>query len=1151
MNKIIFAQILLVFNKIYKSLHKKWNIFLSRVILLSRRGDLSMVLNQDTLIYIEDNDKIEASIAAKGFADKETQNRAYINTLGAELALKYLNSENIDIQNIYNIHSIKKILEENDISDIMLPNIHIDVRVVFDENFIFIPKEHFQYNLTPDIYIVFKLAEDLSHVNFLGFFEPKLINKNNSNDKYYFIEKEKLNSPLDLKKFIENFKGSTEQKLSEDDIQNSERIMISIIDNDVTDEEKKYLLKQLTKCAELRDRFIEYENFEVLSYRAIADDEVIKKEYTDKSATTEDIVPIAGFDENSKTEEENANSTDNLNLNTDTNLDDFLTSDLEDVPDINEINAIEASPELETPAPADITDTLEELPAESQAEVTNTNIEASTKEEVQDNTSQKTDSSSVIGDVAALGTAAALGAGTAAAAMAAGELINEVSEGIDLVKEGINLAEAGLESYTTPIDNNPQEKTISFDDIKIDDKNTDSIEENSSGTENSISFEDIQIDDNIENNTLSDTKDENSISFDDIEFETPENDLAEETTNSFDPGISLDNIDISESNIEPLDTNLPDLGTESISFDNIDTSSIAVPQIDENMLPNESISFDNIELNDNNVAEFDEEDDNTNTLDFDSIEDDVQAEELTDDNIAPAETDDNNIAEFAELDSTENSNIDNNLTSNEDSNISDFLDSSMDFNENDQETADLLNSETNANETADISEMPDENSSTAALEPQIFENEPEETTEKSEGFGKNLLEGLSEDNVGDISIEDLGITDADNSTANAQDISSNDLFAEIDDLLSDTEQSGSNIQASETQPTEQQNDISDFQIEDLLGSDSIDDIVNQKAAQAQNTASSTNDNSALPTDDIASLIDQVETNYIPDDTAQQADGDDTNDKLGFLFNDNENNSEGNLESLAEIDSLPDTNTDDMPTPPGVALYNKKSSSGSSKKIIIVAAAVVAVLASASVFAFLKSKGTDSNIDSMAQNTNESEILDTAKTASTAPLPANTANETSDENVLTNAPDINSIDKKEVQKAKTSKDIKNIAKTQKPKQVNSDSYISVQKLVWDVPDYLSYSNKMKNYLMTAGKSIKLSLSADLLLATEYAYSNQVKVGLTLSNNGSVQNAKIINSSGSKEIDDIVLQSVKNTLDVVKPPAGEVKGSNFNLGLIIYL
>lgn len=142
-------------------------------------------------------------MAAKGFADEEVKNRAYINALGAELALKYLTSENISINNIHNLHSVKKILEETDISDIMLPNIHIDVRVVFDENFIFIPKSHFEYNLVPDIYLVFNLAEDFTHVKFLGFFEPRLLNKNNANDKYYFIEKEKLNSPIDLKNFIQ------------------------------------------------------------------------------------------------------------------------------------------------------------------------------------------------------------------------------------------------------------------------------------------------------------------------------------------------------------------------------------------------------------------------------------------------------------------------------------------------------------------------------------------------------------------------------------------------------------------------------------------------------------------------------------------------------------------------------------------------------------------------------------------------------------------------------------------------------------------------------------------------------------------------------------------------------------------------------------
>ena len=98
--------------------------------------------------------------------------------------------------------------------------------------------------------------------------------------------------------------------------------------------------------------------------------------------------------------------------------------------------------------------------------------------------------------------------------------------------------------------------------------------------------------------------------------------------------------------------------------------------------------------------------------------------------------------------------------------------------------------------------------------------------------------------------------------------------------------------------------------------------------------------------------------------------------------------------------------------------------------------------------------------------------------------------------------------------------------------------------------VSYSSKMQNYLRTAGRSIKLSLSADLLLATEYAYTNQVKVGLTLSKNGSVQDARILSGSGSTQIDNIVLQSVKDTLNVVKPPADEIKTPDFNLNLIIY-
>ena len=286
-----------------------------------------MVTEQETLIYIEDQDKHNASVAANAFAHKDVKNRAYINTLGAELALKYLASENIDISNIHNIHSIKKILEEIDISDIMLSNIHIDVRVVFDENAIFIPKSHFEYNLVPDIYLVLNLAKDFSHVKFLGFFEPKLINKNNANEQYYFIEKEKLSPVKDLKHYIETFNGNTYENLDEKDLTKCERIIISMADNDISEIDKRYLIKQLTKSAELRDKFLEYENFETLSYKAMTDPQVKRKEPEENISVDDALSQLENFTETNTQEALDtlvSNKTDDIETPAETGSDDLL-----------------------------------------------------------------------------------------------------------------------------------------------------------------------------------------------------------------------------------------------------------------------------------------------------------------------------------------------------------------------------------------------------------------------------------------------------------------------------------------------------------------------------------------------------------------------------------------------------------------------------------------------------------------------------------------------------------------------------------------------------------------------------------------------------------------------------------------------------------
>ena len=134
---------------------------------------------------------------------------------------------------------ISKILEKLDIADVLLPNIHIDARVIFDEKYIFIPKSHFKLEITPDIYVVLKLDKSFNHVEFLGYFEPKKINKKNANSNYYFITKNKLSSPDTLKQYIKNFTGSTSRKISEEDMLRGRELSISLADHITTEDEEK------------------------------------------------------------------------------------------------------------------------------------------------------------------------------------------------------------------------------------------------------------------------------------------------------------------------------------------------------------------------------------------------------------------------------------------------------------------------------------------------------------------------------------------------------------------------------------------------------------------------------------------------------------------------------------------------------------------------------------------------------------------------------------------------------------------------------------------------------------------------------------------------------------------------------------------------
>lgn len=1046
-----------------------------------------MGFEQDTLIYVEQEDKSQASAAARGFAQKNIQNRAYINTLGARLAMKYLASEDINISNIYNIHSIKKILEEIDISDVMLPNIHIDVRVVFDENVIFIPKSHFEYNLVPDIYLVFHLAKDISHVKFLGFFEPKLINKNNANNEYYFIEKEKLSPAVDLKKYVENFNGSHQENVSEDDLLNSERIIIAMSDNDITENDKKYLIQQLTKSAELRDKFIEYENFETLSYQAMTDPMIERK----TSAAQQDSLSLEDISDLETIESPADEAVEQT--------EDFTQgfAEITQEEPLEEIDTVEENEQTETTINDELTisDNFDDFGLEPIEDFSDISLDEDNTEikEVNNDNSGFLDTAAELGQAAALGAgAAALGAGVAAAA-----------EGIAAAETAINAAETGAEALNTGLEIIDKGIEIANDLISTD-----------TSAPEPLSLDDIDTSmlDNIDYHE--EEIHEETISLKDVEvpLETEPTDFIDKIDNK----ISLDDIKLEPLNEEPENINIEQ---ETISLKDVDTTGMEVA---DEEFSEETISLDNVNTEAVNIVP--ETDFEENIMSFDNVDEPVATEndDFMDD-----------VMSFDDVIEPEELN-DNAFEAPEDNSIS--------FDEDENTSSELLNNEINEEElnTDEIESVTSEplDNMESAVDEIIDNNELPQENSENESFGKNLLNNLSPENLDNISIDDLGLSD-DLPSDISDDISSHELLSQIDDLLnSDIAQPPFETSAETTNNfQEEPANILDEELpsieESLLDTEIIPDEVPVNQHSAADSPLESDSDDEMPDTAIDELLDFG-------DEEEQND----EDKLGVLFNDTDAGNDTELpSSMEELNEYEDSELPKEPVVPGAALYTKPQLN---KKVIIVAAALVTVIAAASAVMLLKPKGDSSaDIEPLSKSA-EAGVVDGLPGTS----PTNI-----ESTIATNVPELEKIPVQEAPKAKTvqaaqpAKELKSAAPVRQ-KPASSESYLSVNRLVWDVPDALSYSPKMQNYLRTAGKSIKLSLSADLLLATEYAYTNQVKVNIKLSKDGTVQEAKVASGSGSDQIDKIVLQSVKDTLNVVKPPSSEIKTPDFNLSLIIY-
>lgn len=1280
-----------------------------------------MAEKQETLIYIEQDNKIEAEFMSRSFVNSSVKNRAYINALGAELVTKYLASEGINVSNIHNIHSISKILEKIDVSDIMLPNIHIDVRVVFDEDKIFIPKSHFQFEITPDVYVVLKLVDDFSRVEFLGYFEPKLLNLKNQNADYYFFEKEKLSAPQTLAKFVKEFTGNTSRGISQEDMLRGRELSIAMADHNISDEEQKELIELLLLSDELRDSILEFDNFETLSYSvgstlnptdssntdstsAIIDTETVvdTSETEEEPAALNEDIELAidtendvELDESFFDDESSTDGSDSEFINTDASA--IVTGENEEIQQLDNIT-IDTEPAMEVEESvidteqADILDTTGFVTTETDFEPLDefdpngedlllddgfdsdislskdstseevvdgvdlsgekedvktvleetsvdevlSDISTENSEQIQESVIEPKDNSSsdkqekelsleqTVGDAVkkALGkTAEAAAAGGAAmAGAAAGESIAAAAASAGAMKlAGISgdlvndLVKKNLENQHVNLDRIDYAKTttnateipenIAAYDLSTAKMEAD-LEAEASGQFDSpkdlselktVDQKPVGYGENIEQEVIDlnqmeavdigpmEDNNDSVIDFNNISQvnspTAPVEDLddklnADGSSEGIDlPNLSsftinadgtsaLDNLDINlnegvhdehlvDLNMnpnqivieksEPLEfnnfTSTLDEQTETVLDDDFadeffnDSDENAGSDEDNNSLSDstdtsaedDSVAIDDISLDDTSTLLSEDLETSFNDIDTlsvneapDSLANSEISEEL---NMSVAE--DNLVIEDENFDNslniTEEPLAEEPLTNSFDEGTSIF----DDIQPQEANTEDLLSESENLNVEATIDDLvqPDEVIDTSYNEDILDNNSLEQNLSASDIMDDSDITAL--DNVDSVLSEE-DIDTPFNSVDNNQDaeiVQSDNL----DVSLEDTTVQDSNTQAQDWMEDTNYDNLQDVELPHVEPAD----------VQVVDNSNEINEDEFITEPEPQEKV----FNVIENSTVIS----DMNFKVGEIPIDINNSEMPELDGPEQIDDLYDANN---PVPGSALLQNPgrlgSAARGNSKVGLGVGLGILGVLLAliiVGIIGFSVSKMIKQPKDETPQPITDDTV------------PTSTDNGVSDANTLkvdqenvvnmdNTAPALsqNVATQPKVQ-TPTQPDVQKAAQppVAKPKNtMPANSYLEVSKLTWEIPDYISYNSHFKQYFQAVGKSLKLSLTSDLLLATEYSYSDQVRVSILYDKDGTFKDAKILLSSGSSQIDKIVLQTVNQTLKVLKAP-----------------
>lgn len=991
----------------------------------------------EELLTLAEKEIVEESVnAVRTIADSSIKTKAYYNALAANAVETYLRENGLISGEIYNLHASAKMLADFEIADIQLPNLHIDVRAVFDEEEIFIPKKHFYNNILPDIYLVLKLDEDLTRGVLLGYVEPSKINKQNQNDEYYFVNKSFLTPVSELRNLIITSAEKTQYMITEVTEGAIEKLIMLYMDHDLDNSKLQKLLDYLKNSAIAREKLVEFENFERLSYLALQefkDLDLEKNDFTQYIKTLVTTDEFAQFEHN-----------DDLSVlfNEDSGpaagglfIDDEQPSELEENAQVESENEQEVYEESEF---LDENEEAEELLEETE-ENTGEDILPSCSD-VQE-TVEKVESPEFDENQEAVESP---------------EAVEDVSVQSDYTLENIEELQTEKETPVEEIDE-PVDEFEAFDAVDEFDVEPEAVVEEEAVPVEASSAE--------------------------VE---PELTLEEDVVKEHELVLESDELSIEAGDV--LDIELPENAGIITGEETADT-----PELPEKSLSGEDLEFQ-----------------------FDGLE-----------NI----TDENNLDEKVE--------------------------------------PETLNFESESEPAVDVEEK-------ITLEELPVEQEPVASEELSESI---VEEEKSEDSEPVFDLEGLEF-DTDDTTVEEVNTQDPVIVQEVESVSDEDVEKA--IALSELDGIEQPNPVHE-KVEEISndegsenGEFSLDELLSIENDLASPTSETTGSPAGFKFDE-----DEEEAasgTSVATETPSEED-------LSFLSAElDENNTDDDVQNTDEqIENVDENVNVDAGQPQeeqaedeGTDFAFAVDTKSSSKKLLAPIAALVAVIGLAGVGAWYflfngKSNNTDIALVDDINNTSVEDVslgindVTPAQAGDTTvadiqlsgeTIPAKTDAQKTKDGVTPELPAGKTSEVKPEAGAGAPADLNPVPEPLTLQKIKKDfsqpnTYLSVSKIVWDVPEYLTYNDDFSGYLQTLGSTLKLNLSGDLLLVSENTLFDKIRVKVELKDSGSKFSAEISDGCGTKSVDDLVLQSVKNTLNLLKPPVNSLDTADESLYITIYL